>query len=125
MHENAMIRSGARRCLDSGGPTITIGRTDRWSGSQMVNPEIYGLATLVSGHDDREGKEAEDKLVRDAFAAFRQVYVAGLRELVGDEQPAVEAEARPARRASPEWPLATTVPDATPLSKPLASAEVI
>lgn len=89
MHENARIRSQAQRCLDQGGPTIVIGRTDRFSGSQLAAPQINGLATFASSHDDREGKALEEKLVHDAFQAFTQEYRRGLERLLVAEEAVV------------------------------------
>lgn len=90
----------------------------------MTAPVVHNLASLVSAHDDREGKALEEQLVRDAFAAFRAAYLDGLREIVGEDQSRSDAEAKP-EPAPLAWPQATEVPDTTPVSKPLEVAEVI
>jgi len=105
---------------------MPLGRTDKWDGGQMAHPTIYGLGTFARNNDDREGRAIEEGLANEAFAAFRKTYLDGLRKLVGDEQPGAEAEAEPAPTPTPlAWPQATEVPDATPVSKPLATSEVL
>jgi hypothetical protein len=128
MHENPQVRSQAQRCLDGGGPTIVIGRTDQYSGRVMTAPVIHNIATLASDKNDTAAQRVEEDLVREAFAAFRQSYLNGLREIVGEPEAAeaeVEAKAAPAPRPTPEWPQATAPPDVTPVSKTLATSEVI
>ena len=122
MSEDSRFRAAAQRCLDGGGPSIVIGRSDRYSGSQMLAPTINGLADLASRHDDREGRAAEEKLLNDAFESFRRTYLRGLVELAGEQKQEPQQAPKP---SPPQRPQAPAPAVDAPRSKSLAASEVI
>jgi hypothetical protein len=122
MHDDPDVRRSVRKYLDDGNsPHMTLGRTDKYSGGVMAPPVIRNLADFGGGKD---ANKAEEDLVRQAFAAFRETYLAGLKKLVGDNAKQ-EPEAEPAPKARPLPRPQAAAPAAAPPSKSLATSEVI